>query len=67
MISTANLTTVASLKAVASLATVNVPSPLVTSAFYRRCVGLPPHAKKPLVHRVNKYLSNNIFSNNCKY
>ena len=66
MISTANLT-VASSKAVASLATVHVPSPLVTSAFSRRCVGLPPHAKKPLVPRVNKYLSNNIFSNNCKY
>ena len=64
MISTANLT-VASSKAVASLATVHVPSPLVTSAFSRRCVGLPPHAKKPLVPRGNKYLCNNIFSNNC--
>ena len=64
MISTANLT-VASSKAVASLATVHVPSPLVTSAFSRRCVGLPPDAKKPLVPRVNKYLCNNIFSNNC--
>ena len=59
MISTANLT-VASSKAVASLATVHVPSPLVTSAFSRRCVGLPPHVKKPLVPRVNKYLCNNI-------
>ena len=45
MISTANLT-VASSKAVASLATVHVRSPLATSAFSRRCVGLPPHAKK---------------------
>ena len=59
MISTANLT-VASSKAVASLATVHVPSPLVTSAFSRRCVGLPPHVKKALVPRVNKYLCNNI-------
>ena len=64
MISTANLT-VASSKAVASLAAVHVPSPLVTSAFSRRRVGLPPHAKKPLVPRANKYLCNNIFSNNC--
>ena len=59
MISTASLT-VASSKAVASLATVHVPSPLVTSAFSRRCVGLPPHVKKALVPRVNKYLCNNI-------
>ena len=59
MISTANLT-VASSNAVASLATVHVPSPIVTSAFSRRCIGLPPHAKKPLVPKINKYLCNNI-------
>ena len=59
MISTANLTVVSS-KAVASLATVHVPSPIVTSAFSRRCIGLPPHAKKSLVPKINKYLCNNI-------
>ena len=57
MISTANLTA-ASSKAVASLATVHVPSPLVTSAFHRT-------QKRPLVPRVKKHLCNNIFSNNC--
>ena len=50
MISTANLT-VASSKAVASLATVHVPSPLVTSAFSRRCVGLQPKMCRPSTAR----------------
>ena len=36
------------------------PSAEDVSAFSRRCVGLPPHVKKPLVPRVNKYLCNNI-------
>ena len=65
MISTANLT-MASSKSVASLATVHVPSPLVTSAFSREDVSAFHRTQKePLLPRVNKHLCNNIFSNNC--